>query len=92
MLEITAVPHTPHLPNSGDTTRPRVHCETCDRVRYCEDHMRAEFPPDATKKWLLKTCQRKPECKLQYWAGVIIRKGPRLDLGSTDNQEGGSNA
>ena len=54
-------------------TDPTYSCKTCDRRRNCMLHTRAEFPPDAAKKWLKKTCERKGECDLVYTCGFEPR-------------------
>lgn len=36
-------------------SNPRYYCSKCGAVEYCDKHLRAEFPPDATKKALKKT-------------------------------------
>ena len=32
-------------------------------------HLRAEFPPDAAKTWLIRTCETPEMCDLGYIAG-----------------------
>lgn len=48
---------------------PIVYCEKCGMTRDCMKHQRAEFPPDAAKKWLKK---RHGNCdgEIKYRAGL----------------------
>lgn len=41
----------------GDQSRPRVICDRCKSVRYCDQHLRSEFPPDAAKRWMQRSCK-----------------------------------
>lgn len=56
-------------------SNPTITCTHCGRTRDCTLHMRSEFPPDAAKKWLRKTCEAnqvpyaKP-CEFTYRAGI----------------------
>lgn len=48
---------------------PEVYCVKCGRTRDCLKHLRAEFPPDAAKKWLRKA--HKPcDGEIRYRAGL----------------------
>jgi len=50
---------------------PLVVCEACGESRDCTLHQRAEFPPDAAKKYLRKHCDNEPgACKFRYRAGI----------------------
>ena len=57
---------------TGDITRPRWHCSECGDIEYCDHHLRAEFPPDAARKTLMKRhgdiCDGEPK----YQAGIIV--------------------
>lgn len=48
---------------------PVIYCETCGMERNCLLHLRAEFPPDAARKWMAK---HHKGCKgaLRYRAGM----------------------
>ena len=48
---------------------PYVTCKTCGARRNCMEHMSAEFPPEAAKRWLLKRCDR-DDCDLAYRSGI----------------------
>ncbi len=52
---------------------PEVRCKVCDRHRNPMQHMRADFPPDAAKKWLKRYCER-PGKPCDFWcmAGIDI--------------------
>lgn len=53
---------------------PTVTCKTCARQRSCMLHLRADFPPDAARKWLRKTCERgRKDCDLVYRVGIELR-------------------
>lgn len=44
------------------------------RIRYCDKHARAEFPPDAARRWLERDCKaRGHEAQAVYQAGVTPR-------------------
>ena len=51
---------------------PLVHCMSCGKQRRCELHQRAEFPPDAARAWLKKTCKNRDLCELEYRAGLLL--------------------
>jgi hypothetical protein len=52
---------------------PHQRCLTCHRTRDCLKHRRAECPPDATKRYLLKTCPDAGRpCQIVYQAGGIL--------------------
>lgn len=57
---------------------PEVRCNVCGKCRNPMLHMRADFPPDAARKWLKRYCTRasKP-CEFGYRAGfeVVGRAG-----------------
>lgn len=55
---------------------PYVTCKTCGARRNCMEHMSAEFPPEAAKRWLRKRCDR-DDCDLAYTAGVRV-SGPAV--------------
>lgn len=48
---------------------PIIYCEKCGMTRDCMLHQRAEFPPDAARKWLRK---RHKNCdgELKYRVGL----------------------
>jgi hypothetical protein len=52
---------------------PEVKCNVCNRRKNPMEHMRADFPPEAARKWLKRTCKRdgKP-CQFGYRAGFEI--------------------
>lgn len=56
----------------SDTTEPTYTCKICARRRSCRLHLRAEFPPDAAKHWLKKTCSTPTRCDLEYRAGIQL--------------------
>jgi len=35
-------------------TEPRYYCPKCGMIEYCGQHLRAEFPPDATRKAIVR--------------------------------------
>ena len=54
--------------------RAHVWCKVCRAIRYCDRHARAEFPPDAAKRWLERACRAKGhEPALVYQAGATVR-------------------
>jgi hypothetical protein len=58
-------------------TNPRVFCDACGESRDCTLHQRAEFPPDAAKKYLRKHCDNEPgACKFRYQAGIWFEPKP----------------
>ena len=68
-------------------SEPIEYCKTCDRERSCYSHMRAEFPPDAARKWLKRTCPYKgpggtrwdtKKCDIYYKAGFIPPLIPKI--------------
>ena len=59
------------------TTNPVVTCVRCGAQRDCTLHTRAEFPPDAAKKWLRKQCPTRQLCEFTYRAGISLS---RLDV------------
>jgi len=51
---------------------PKQHCTSCGRERRCELHSRAEFPPDAAKRWLLDHCPGDGKlCEIEYRADFL---------------------
>ena len=51
-------------------------CRTCARSRDCRFHLRAEFPPTAAKRWLMRTCPRdRYGCEIVYHTGIGL-SGP----------------
>jgi hypothetical protein len=52
---------------------PKVWCTVCGRRKNPTDHMRADFPPEAARKWLKRTCRREGKpCEFGYQAGFEI--------------------
>lgn len=52
---------------------PSVICTYCGRKRDPMQHMRSDFPPDAARKWLKKTCKHEGKpCDFGYRAGVDV--------------------
>ncbi len=61
----------------SDNTRPRIECELCGMVEYCDDHLRAEFPPNAARKAMKRRHKKIPgsTCDPSHWhysAGIIM--------------------
>ena len=56
-------------------TNPIKYCTTCERVRDCMLHLRADFPPEAAERWLRRSCPRKGvrprPCDIRYQAGIM---------------------
>lgn len=53
------------------TERPTITCTYCGRKRDATLHMGADFPPDAARKWLRKTCKHEEKpCDFGYRVGV----------------------
>lgn len=63
---------------------PHVVCLTHNTKRYCHQHRRAEFPPDAAKRWIKRHDMGGPsgggsgrpdgtKCEIVYRAGVVPR-------------------
>jgi hypothetical protein len=68
-------------------SNPMVICDACGDRRDCTLHTRAEFPPDAAKAWMRRTCEKpKGSCRLRYQAG--IGPFPRI-VGMSDRAEVG---
>lgn len=56
-------------------SHPYVYCEKCGMKRDCMEHLRAEFPPDAAKKWLKK--HHAPcDGEIKYMCGFGIGSKP----------------
>ncbi len=55
-------------------TNPIMYCDKCKLKRDCTLHMRAEFPPDAARKWMKK---HHGDCdgEIKYLCGLGTR-GP----------------
>lgn len=52
---------------------PYQSCATCGEQRSCMLHLRAEFPPDAAKKYLKKHCPLDGKlCEFHYSAGLAF--------------------
>lgn len=50
---------------------PTITCTYCGRKRDATLHMRHEFPPDAARKWLRRTCRHEEKpCDFRYRAGI----------------------
>lgn len=59
---------------------PMIICDACGESRDCTLHMRAEFPPDAARKYLRKGCDNpRGSCKFRYEAGFSIG-GPLVGM------------
>lgn len=54
-------------------SNPEIRCSVCGKCRDAMLHIRADFPPDAARKWLRRHCSRagKP-CDFTYRAGFEI--------------------
>jgi hypothetical protein len=55
---------------------PVIYCEKCGKERDCMLHMRAEFPPDAARKWMKKHhkgCDGKLRYKVGFTSGGTIK-------------------
>ena len=64
-------------------SNPRILCRTCGRQRDCLLHQRADFPPQAAKGYLQRTCQRDGNgCDFQYRIGMEVA----LNLTPQNNQ------
>jgi hypothetical protein len=54
-------------------TSPTIACTYCGRVRDVMQHVRADFPPDAARKWMKRTCKHEEKpCDFGYRAGVDV--------------------
>lgn len=55
---------------------PTITCTYCGRKRDATRHMRADFPPDAARKWLRRNCPHQgagpSPCEFRYRAGVDV--------------------
>lgn len=60
-----------------DQTRPSMFCQLCGMIEYCDRHLRAEFPPDATER-ALKRRHAQTQCAgdFVYRAGILPRGKP----------------
>lgn len=67
-------------------TDPTMMCKTCGRERNCTLHRQADFPPDAARKWLRKTCADKTTCDLVYTAGLALGGRPRAPIPKPDEE------
>jgi hypothetical protein len=57
---------------NSDKTSARLICLVHGKVRYCREHRRAEFPPDAARRWFKKNCRTTlNDCELVYRAGFM---------------------
>lgn len=56
----------------SDTTRARYECPVCGLVEYCDEHLRAGFPPEATESAARRRHGKCPG-ELRYSAGVQPR-------------------
>lgn len=64
---------------------PKVTCTYCGRRRAATLHMRADFPPDAARKWLKRTCKHEEKpCDFGYRAGVDVEGLRKALIGKTD--------
>jgi hypothetical protein len=67
----------------ADETRARYICRDCDMVEYCDRHLRAEYPPDATSRAFRKRhkatgCSGVPEYRCGITKAGYIKFGPMM--------------
>ena len=74
------------------TPTPCQSCTVCQRSRSCWHHLRAAFPPAATRRWLKASCPRGGKgCTFGYQAGVELPR-PAADPADKDVKEGAREA
>lgn len=64
-------------------SEPFVICDTCFKKRAVIKHQRADLPPVAALKWLLKHCcnDSSEKCKVRYQSGFLTRPmGPEQQV------------